>query len=234
MSAKAKKLAARYGRNLDLSAVEIAEQILEENYHITGFFHPEQLIVTSGKELQEFRWGLIPFWAKNRQSAEKISKGTVNARSETIFEKPSFRSPIMHHRCLIPSTGYYEYHENEDGTKVPYYIYLKDQEIFSFAGIYDSWLNPDTGKEEKTFSMIIGEPNELTRWIHNSGKNPFRMPVIIPEGLEEKWLDPKLTKEQIKEFFKPYPADEMEAYEVKKDAFQSYNPKDSDIQDKVK
>ncbi len=232
MSKKAQQLAARYGRNINLSAVEIAEQILEENYHITGFFHPEQLIVTSEKELQEIRWGLIPFWAKDKKTADKISKGTVNARAETIFEKPSYRNPIMHHRCLIPSTGYYEWHENKDGTKVPYYIYLKDQEIFSFAGIYSSWLNPDTGKEEMTFSMITTDANELTKKIHNSGKNPFRMPVIISMKDEEKWLDPKLTREQIDALLKPYPADEMDAYEVNKEVFESYNPKDEAVMGK--
>jgi len=231
MSKKAQQLAARYNRDLTLSAVEIAEKILEENYHITGFFNPEQLIITSDKDIQEFRWGLIPFWVKNNEAAEKIKKGTVNARSETVFEKPSFRSPITHNRCLIPSTGYYEYHENEDGTKTPYFIYLKEQEIFSFAGIYDVWRNPDTGKEEFTFSMLITEANELTRWVHNSGNNPYRMPVIIPEKNEESWLNAKLTKEEIKEFFKPYPADEMAAYPVDKDTFQSFNPHDPTILD---
>ena len=229
MSKKAQQLASRYGRNLNLSVVEIAEQILEENYHITGFYQPEQLIVTSNKELQEFRWGLIPYFTKTRKDAKKYSKGMVNARSETIFEKPSYRAPILHRRCLIPSTGYYEWHENEDETKTPYFIYLPEQEIFSFAGIYEIWLNPETGKEELTFSMLTGEPNELTRWIHNGGKNPFRMPVIIPQKDEEKWLDPKLTKDEIRAFFTPYPANEIDAYPVDKEAFEALNPKDRSI-----
>ena len=103
MSAKAIKVAARYGRKSDV--VEIYQSILDEQYHVNAFTFPRYPIITSSDEVQVFNWGLIPFWVRNEEDATEIRKMTLNARADTIFEKPSFREPIMKKRCIVPSTG---------------------------------------------------------------------------------------------------------------------------------
>jgi len=141
MSAKAIKVAARYGRKSDV--VGIYQSILDEQYHVNAFTFPKYPIITSSDEVQVFNWGLIPFWVRTEEDATEIRKMTLNARADTIFEKPSFREPIMKKRCIVPSTGYFEW-RHEGANKIPYYIYLKDEPIFSMAGIYDRWLDKDT------------------------------------------------------------------------------------------
>ena len=208
MSAKATKLAARYGRNL--SVVEIAEKILkeQEQYRVNAFSFPEYPIITSDKELQSFRWGLIPFWTKDEKQANEIKRMTLNARADTIFQKPSFREPIMKKRCIVPSTGYFEW-RHEGDKKIPYYIFLKDEEIFSMAGIYDTWLDKSTGEVVNTFSIITTDANPLTDYIHNT---KHRMPAIMSKDDEEKWLDPKLSKSDIEQLLFPFSASLMDAY----------------------
>ena len=208
MSKKAKELAARYGRNL--SVVEIAEKILKEQkqYRVNAFSFPDCPIVTAELELQSFRWGLIPFWTKDEKQADEIKRMTLNARADTIFSKPSFREPIRSKRCIVPSTGYFEW-RHEGIRKIPYYIYVKDEPIFSMAGIYDSWLDKSTGEAISTFSIITTEANPLTDYIHNT---KHRMPAILSREDEEMWLDPALDKADIGELLLPFPADLMDAY----------------------
>lgn len=213
MSKKAKELAARYGRNL--SVVEIAEKILkeQEQYRVNAFSFPECPIVTTEQELQSFRWGLIPFWTKDEKLADEIKRMTLNARTDTIFQKPSFREPIRSKRCIIPSTGYFEW-RHENGKKIPYYIYVKDEAIFSMAGIYDEWLNKVTGEIVNTFSIITTEANALTDYIHNT---KHRMPAILSLENEEKWLNPALDRSDIEQLLLPFPADRMDAYIIDSD-----------------
>lgn len=208
MSKKAKELAARYGRNL--SVAEIAEKILkeQEQYGVNAFSFPECPIVTTEQELQSFRWGLIPFWTKDEKQADEIKRMTLNARADTIFSKPSFREPIRSKRCIVPSTGYFEW-RHEGTRKIPYYIYVKDEPIFSMAGIYDSWLDKSTGEVISTFSIITTEANPLIDYIHNT---KHRMPAILSRKDEEMWLDPKLGKSDIEQLLLPFSADRMDAY----------------------
>ena len=152
----------------------------------------------------------------------------LNARADTIFEKPSFREPIMKKRCIVPSTGYFEW-RHEGTKKIPYYIYLKDEPIFSMAGIYDSWLDKETGEEHSTFSIITTDTNPLTDYIHNT---KHRMPTILSKENEEKWLNPNLTKQEIATFLHPYEADKMDAYVIEND-FIKKNPTDKTILNKA-
>ncbi len=245
MSKKAKELSARYGRDFSKTAAELYQDILDELYCVAAFTHPHFPIITSENEIQNYTWGLIPRFMspkKNTQEAnekaiekaKKISNQTINARAETIFEKVSYKGSIHERRCLIPSTGFFEYHTNLDGSKQPYFIFLEDEEIFSIAGIWDEWFNPETGEEERTFSMITTEANELLYWVHNGGKNPHRMPVIIAREDEEKWLNPDLTESEIKALMKPFDANRMNAFKVKKDFRNKsiQNPRDPSIWDK--
>ena len=211
MSAKAIKLATRYGRKSDI--IEIAQDIINEQYHVNAFNFPKCPIITSSDEVQVFNWGLIPFWIKTEEDADEIRRMTLNARADTIFEKPSFREPIMKKRCIVPSTGYFEW-RHEGGKKIPYYIYLKNEDIFSMAGIYDTWLDKETGNEHTTFSIITTDTNPLTDYIHNT---KHRMPAILSKEDEEKWLEPGLSKAEIATLLNPYDADLMDAYVIRND-----------------
>lgn len=222
MSAKAVKLAARYGRKSDI--VEIYQDILDEQYHVNAFNFPKYPIITQSDEVQVFNWGLIPFWTKNEKSADEIKRMTLNARADTIFEKPSFREPIMKKRCIVPSTGYFEW-RHEGTKKIPYFIYLKDEPIFSMAGIYDRWLDKETGEERDTFSIITTGTNPLTDYIHNT---KHRMPAILSKEDEERWLDTSLSRTEIEALLKPYEADKMDAYVIESD-FIKKMPTDSTI-----
>ena len=222
MSAKAIRLAARYGRKSDI--VEIYQDIINEQYHVNAFNFPKYPVITNSDEIQVFNWGLMPFWVKSEKDAWEIRKMTLNARADTIFEKPSFREPIIKKRCIIPSTGYFEW-RHEGTKKIPYYIYLKDEEIFSMAGIYDRWLDKETGEEHDTFSIITTDTNPLTDYIHNT---KHRMPAILTKDNEEKWLDTSLSKVDIQSLLSPLDADKMDAYQIEND-FIKKAPNDPNI-----
>lgn len=204
MSKKAKELAARYGRKTDI--IETLHEVIDEQEKINAFKHPLCAIVTGDEEIQAFNWGLIPYWVKNSDQAKDMAKMTLNAKAETIFEKPSFRQPILSKRCLVPSTGFYEW-RHEDKNKIPYFIWLKDTDIFSLAGIYEVWNSPE-GKSVHTFSVITTVANPLMEYIHNSKK---RMPVILLPEDEEKWLSPTLKKPDISDLMNPVDENLMEA-----------------------
>ena len=149
---------------------------------------------------------------------------TINAKADTIFDKPSFRHSIMSKRCIVPSTGFFEWrHEGKD--KVPYFIQVINEEIFSMGGIFDVWDNPQTGEIYHSFSIITSEANYLMEYIHNTKK---RMPVILSPEDEKRWIDPNLNKEGIKDLLKPFDADKMNAYIINKD-FLRKNSKDKSI-----
>jgi putative SOS response-associated peptidase YedK len=163
------------------------------------------VLVFDGEErrIEPYRWGLIPFWAKDT----KIGFRLINAKSETIFEKPSFRTAVKIRRCLVLANGFYEWKKTED-EKIPMCIRLKSQKGFGFAGLWESWKDPK-GIELKSCTIITTEPNSLLESIHN------RMPVIVEEKYQDLWLNPEVSdKEELIEVFKPYPSEEMEAYPV--------------------
>ncbi len=149
-------------------------------------------------QLTLLRWGLIPSWAKE----ESIGSKMINARAETLAEKPSFKRLLRSRRCLILADGFYEWKKEGKG-KVPMFITLKDDEPFAFAGLWDSWRDAD-GQQIRTCTIITTEANELMAPIHN------RMPVILPQQAREEWLDPSLHEEQLLlPLLKSYPAEAM-------------------------
>jgi len=205
----------------------MVQEIIDEQYKITAFTNPDCAIITPDSEIQVARWGLIPSWTKTEDEAAKIRKMTLNARSETVFSLPSFRNSIIKNRCLIPSTGFFEFHHEEKDT-IPYYIYLKEEEIFSLGGVYEVWNNQYTNEIIHTFSVITVPANELCAKIHNGGKNPFRMPLIISHEREKEWLDMYLKLPEITDFLRPFNSDLMDAYPVTND-FLKKNSKDASI-----
>ena len=172
---------------------------------------PTQNIVTvindgdGGRHLEMLRWGLIPSWAKE----ESIGSRMINARAETLAEKPSFKRLLHNRRCLIAADGFYEWAQ-EPGTKskTPMYITLKDHEPFAFAGLWDSWRTPD-GQPLRTCTIITTEPNELMTSIHT------RMPALLLPDALDNWLDPDVQDEQaLLHLLRPYPTELMTARPV--------------------
>ena len=201
------------------------------------------IIVTNDEQLHVMEWGMIPDWIEIKSSsaedirtaftlAHEWRQKTINARSETLFDKKTFSNPILSRRCIIPSTGYFEFHHNPDKSKTPFYIYLKNEEIFSIAGLWNKWIHPVTNKEIDTFSLITTEANPLSASIHNGGNNAGRMPLILSKEDEEKWLDPSLDRQEIKSLIKPPSDNNMDAYKVTPN-FRFIDPHNPDIIEKV-
>jgi putative SOS response-associated peptidase YedK len=150
------------------------------------------------------RWGLIPSWAKDAKIGNKL----INARGETVAEKPSFRSAFRKRRCLIPADGFYEW-KKLDGGKQPHFIHLRDEEPFAFAGLWEHWTNPDDGEVIESCTIVTTEANALMRTLHD------RMPVILPPADYDRWLDPATQDvEGLKELLRPYSSEEMTAYPI--------------------
>jgi len=152
-----------------------------------------------------FVWGLIPMWAKD----PAIGSRMINARGETVAEKPSFRGSLKYKRCLILADGFYEWKALPGKkTKTPFFIHMKNRKPFAFAGLWDSWNSPD-GSAIKSCTIITTEPNELVAMIHD------RMPVILHPREYARWLDPSpQTPDQLIPLIKPFPAEMMDAYPV--------------------
>ena len=208
MSAKAKKLAAKYGKLL--SVIEMYKEVYGEKYHVSAFTNPVCPIITDDPQIQMLQWGLIPSWVQSPSEAEEIRRKTYNAKSETVFEKPSFIHAITHGRCIIPSTGYFEW-RHEGNRKIPYFIFVKNAEIFSMAGICETWVNKETKEHVTTFSIITTPANSLTEYIHNTKK---RMPLILNQEDEQKWITPNLQHDEIITMMQPFDAAQMDAYTV--------------------
>jgi putative SOS response-associated peptidase YedK len=152
-----------------------------------------------------FTWGLIPSWAKDPEIGSRL----INARAETLGEKPSFRGSYKYKRCLVFADGFYEWQVQPGSkAKTPYFIKLDSGKPFAFAGLWDEWHSPD-GSQIKSCTIITTEPNELMSKLHN------RMPVILPVSAYTQWLDPSPQKpEDLQNLLVPYPARQMTAYPV--------------------
>ncbi len=174
---------------------------LKPNYNAAPTQHLPVILNSEPTTINLCRWGLIPFWAKE----ERIGNGMINARAETLLQKPSFRTPFKKQRCLVLTDGFYEWKKTSD-RKIPHRISMRDNEPFAFAGIWEVWKTPD-GEDIKTFSIITTEPNELMKPLHN------RMPVIIKQENEEKWLQ-ELDISEAQKMLEPYPFEDLEAYPI--------------------
>ena len=195
-------------------------------YFVNGFSFPKLGIITNEHPnlLQGYNWGLIPKWAKDEVSAKELRKMTLNAVSETVFTKPSFRDSIISKRCLIPVTGFFEW-QHIGSKKIPFFIHLKRDNIFCLAGIWSEWANKITGEIIPTFSILTTTANPLLAEIHNTKK---RMPLIMPKEQQWEWLSNDLRKDDIIELMKPYPETEIEAYTIKSETIrQSKFPENS-------
>jgi putative SOS response-associated peptidase YedK len=168
---------------------------------------PVAAVTNDGTKVDFLRWGLVPSWAKDKSVGNRM----INARAETLAEKPAFARLLRSRRCLIPADGFYEW-RREPGkkTKTPMYIHKTDGHVFAFAGLWDKWRDKESGKTLRSFTIITTKPKELMRPIHD------RMPVILREADYRRWLSPddSTPAEELEAMLAPYPGDELEAYEV--------------------
>lgn len=156
-------------------------------------------------ELTIVQWGLIPSWSKDPKMAYKM----INARSETVDSKPSYRAPFKYRRCLIPTTGFYEWVKAEDG-KQPYFIHRNDKDLFAFAGLWEVWNSPE-GEEVWTCTILTTDANDKIKHLHH------RMPVILDGDAREAWLDKDSEKGELKAILQPFDDDKMAFYPVSKE-----------------
>jgi putative SOS response-associated peptidase YedK len=205
ISAKPIEVQKRYQTDFDDPG---ADYIL---FHENGFNHlPRPVLASKPRRIEMYRWGLIPRWTRSSRDAATIQNKTLNAVSETVFERPSFREAIVKRRCLVPSTGFFEW-MHHGGKKYPFSVKVSSAEIFSMAGIYEHWTDPESSQQYQTFSILTCPANQLMAKVHNS---KLRMPVILPLAAEKDWLDPNLPKRDIEALMQPYPEDDMKAHSI--------------------
>lgn len=160
-------------------------------YHVSGFSHPDLLGFTRKNrtiDLDSFFWGLIPNWVPNEEQASKLWNQTLNARGETIFDKPAFRDAALSERIVIPLTGFYE-HQHQKGKTFPYFIAAEAEEDLLVGGLAAEWVNPATGELIRSATIVTVPGNALMARIHNNPKlNEARMPLILSEDQSAQWM----------------------------------------------
>ncbi len=192
---KVKDIADRFG-------LKQAPDILKPRYNIAPSQDAPVIIEQDGRRLELFRWGLIPSWAKEAAIGLKM----INARAETVNEKPSYKRPFQKNRCLVVADGFYEWKKTPAG-KVPTRILLKSKEPFAMAGLWDVWKDP-AGKQVRSFTIVTTAAAESLKEIHD------RMPVILTKDAEGVWLDPKSDPQQLLPLLIPYDNDALTTHEV--------------------
>ncbi|MGV3774819.1 MAG: SOS response-associated peptidase [Verrucomicrobiales bacterium] len=185
-----------------MAALGIAMPAPPCQYNVAPTQWAPVITATKPDKIQLFRWGLIPSWAKD----EAIGLKMINARSETLIEKPVFRTAVKRRRCLVLADGFYEWKRN-GGKAQPFRLTLKSGSPFAFAGLWDHWQRPD-GAELWSYTIITTEPNELAAQIHN------RMPVILGKDESLRWLEGTPEESRHLECLKAIPASAMKSYPV--------------------
>jgi len=183
-------------------------------YYGSGFSFMQWAVITMEKPLfiSMYHWGLIPYWVKTAADAQKIRQLTLNAQGEHVFEKPSFKYSIIAQRCLVLSSGFYEW-QHIATHKYPYFIYLKDTSLMAMGGIYSVWTDKETGEVFNTFSILTTPANGLMASIHNSKK---RMPLILHPKKEKEWLNSQLNRDDIVQLIRPLDENLMTAHTISK------------------
>jgi putative SOS response-associated peptidase YedK len=184
----------------------------QPSYYYHAFSLPELPAICSGSEdkIQLLRWGLIPSWTRSAEDADSIRYKTFNARAESVRSKPSFSRSFTSKRCIIPVKGFFEW-QHVENKKIPWYIYNSAEEIFSIAGLFDQWVENNTGEIFNTFSVITTDANELLAVIHNSKK---RMPVILNRNDEKKWISHGTSPDEAQALLKPCPSSILKAHTI--------------------
>jgi putative SOS response-associated peptidase YedK len=195
--------------------------LFPDNYFVNGFEFPLMPVVADENPgiIQMFHWGLVPKTVRSKEEAVGFLKqyNTLNAKSETIFASRLFAEPVLKRRCLVLCSGFFEWRhknpEDRSSAKYPFYVTLKDEGMFVFAGVWSSFTDRETGETIKTYSVITTPANELMEIVHNSKK---RMPMILDPDSAINWLSAGLDEARIKSFFKPFDPSKMKARPIAK------------------
>lgn len=179
----------------------------EPTHYANGFTFPNWRIITNDPHIKRMQWGLIPGWYRG-ESPMNIASKTLNARLETLTEKASFKQLVSTQRCIVPSSGFFEF-QHKGKEKIPYFIYPIDTPMFSMAGLYDEWLNRETGEIIQSFTIITTIANPLMEVIHNHKK---RMPLI----LDQSQIQPFLHGEENIKGYSSRSYEAMQAHKVDK------------------
>jgi putative SOS response-associated peptidase YedK len=184
----------------------------EPSYYYHAYGLPELPAICSETPgtIRLLKWGLIPSWIKTEEEADKIRFKTFNARSETIYSKPSFSSSFKSRRCIIPVRGFFEW-QHIGKEKIPWYIYSTDNYIITIAGLYSEWVRSTTGESVGTFSIVTTEANKMMAEIHNSMK---RMPAILDRTEEKRWIDTSITASEALGILKACSPDMLQAHTI--------------------
>ncbi|MTI22022.1 SOS response-associated peptidase [Fulvivirga sp. RKSG066] len=230
LTKKLERYAKHYGSDEDWQDIK---KRLPPTYHTQGFDHPDIPVVVgeAPDRVDTYTWGLIPKWVKDAASATKISNSTLNARSEEMFEKPSYKGPAKSKHCLVIIDGFFEHHW-KNGKSYPYFIQLKNNEPFALAGLWEEW------QGKRTVTIVTTRANPLMQKIHNKprGSEGPRMPLIIPREMESEWLKSvadDIDKEKLMDWIGPYDENEMESYTVPRLRGKAYQGNVPDITKRV-
>ena len=180
------------------------ETISPSYHYVNGFTFPKLHCITSQSHIQLFDWGLVPFWFKGNK--KNIAAKTLNARIETIHEKSSFKHLVNRNHCILPINGFFEWN-NTNNDKKTYYVYPKKGNLFLCGGLFDVWLDINSGNKVKSFTIITTEANTLMSEIHNDKK---RMPFLLEEEQVNSWLNGKFPENHT------FKSENMEAHIVDK------------------
>ena len=192
LSVKGKQISERFN-------VEVFDEMYKPSYNSAPSQNLPVITNSDPRQLSLFKWGLIPFWAKDPRIGNKL----INTRAETISEKPAFKNALIKRRCLVPANGFFEWRKND---KTPFRIFLKNDELFAMAGIWETWKDAE-GRPIHSFSIITTAPNELMEKLHD------RMPVILQRENEAVWLHGE-KKENLQSLLVPFDAKKMGAYPI--------------------
>lgn len=225
VQAKLETLLKRAIRFHDLDGIKKIREELEpyfnNQYHTSGFTHQHLLIYqdNSPTEPSAAVWGLIPHWVKDQKQKIQLWNNTINARAETIFEKPSFRESAKNKRCILHVDGFFEHHHFK-GKAYPFFIFRKDKQAIAIAGLWSEWLDKESGEIIKSFSLVTTTANKLMAKIHNNPKlKEARMPLILNGEDEDLWLNSTQnpnSKEVLESLIRPYAADDLDCHTVQK------------------
>ena len=202
----------------DLGAVFDDAAAYQPYFHVSGFVHPSVPVVTNERpdSIDLFQWGLVPRWVKDRESADSIANKTLNARSETVFQKPSYRDAIVKRRGLLPVNGFIEW-RHEDDIKIPHLVSRSGMpltgSIFTLGCIWEKWTDRESGEILRSLSILTTEANILMSYVHN---NKTRMPVVIETADRRSWLESD-DREEITRLMRPLEEGFLQAAPLSRD-----------------
>ncbi len=191
------------------------EELIKPDYNAApGTIRPVVLVKgTQDRVVGALKWGLVPSFVKDLSEWKPL----INARSETVNEKPSFRKAFQRKRCIVPANGFYEWKDFGGGKKIPFYVRLLDQELFGLAGIYETHTDKE-GNQRHTFAVLTTEANALMQPLHE------RMPVILRQNDYNVWLNPVQPRpEMLQSLLAPYPTENMSTFKVSTDVNHTRN-----------